>query len=168
MKPLILALILTGGTAMAAEQQGGPVAATLRDPGGRTIARATVGEMHGGLHVRIDASGMAQGDYGAHLHTVGRCDGPAFESAGGHWNPAGRQHGTLNSQGHHAGDLPNLEIGADGRGRIDFHAPNATLRGTNGALDADGTAVVIHAGPDDYRTDPSGNSGARIACGVLR
>ena len=168
MKPLILALIFGGGTAMAAEQQGGPVAATLRDSGGRTIGHATVSEMHGGLHVRIDASGMVQGRYGAHLHAVGRCDGPAFESAGGHWNPARRQHGMLNPQGHHAGDLPNLEIGADGRGRIDLHLPSAALRGISGALDADGTAVVIHAGPDDYRTDPSGNSGARIACGVLR
>lgn len=165
MKVLILALLLASGSATAAERRGGSASASLRDPGGRTVGRVTVSEMHGALHVRIDASGMAPGRYGAHLHMTGRCEGPAFESAGGHWNPAGREHGTLNPRGHHAGDLPNLEIGANRRGRIDFHIPSATLRGV---LDADGAAVVIHAGPDDYRTDPSGNSGARIACGVLR
>ena len=99
---------------------------------------------------------------------VGRCEGPAFASAGPHWNPTGRQHGTLNPAGHHLGDLPNLDVDATGRRPARIHHPRrAPSGGAGGLFDADGAALVIHAAPDDYRTDPSGNSGARIACGVL-
>jgi Cu-Zn family superoxide dismutase len=96
---------------------------------------------------------------------VGRCDAPDFTSAGGHWNPTQKKHGTMNPQGPHQGDLPNLVIGSDGRGTIGAVIPGATLAGL---LDADGAAMVIHAGPDDLMTDPSGNSGGRIACGVFQ
>jgi Cu-Zn family superoxide dismutase len=91
---------------------------------------------------------------------VGQCDGPDFKSAGPHWNPAGRQHGHDNPLGAHLGDLPNLSVGSDGRGTASF-----TVDGD--MADADGTSLVIHADPDDNKTDPSGNSGARIACAVL-
>jgi Cu-Zn family superoxide dismutase len=107
-----------------------------------------------------------------HLHQVGRCDQggtPTFASAGGHYNPAGRQHGTQNPEGPHAGDLPNVTVGADGRLTLPDSGVVAVMNETAraGLLDPDGTALVIHAQADDYRTDPSGNSGARIACGVL-
>lgn len=163
-------LLLVTGWATANGAELRPAAsAELRDPGGRMVARAHVNEMGDGIHVRIDAAGLAPGSYGAHLHITGRCDQPGFVSAGAHWNPTGRRHGARNPRGSHLGDLPNLEISASGTGRIDFHVPRARLRGGGAALlDGDGAAVVIHAGPDDYRTDPSGNSGARIACGVLR
>ena len=105
--------------------------------------------------------GLAPGDHGLHLHAVGRCDGPAFATAGAHWNPASRQHGHLNPDGAHAGDLPNLTVSANGHGAINFLATGGSL------ADGDGTSLVVHAGPDDYRTDPSGNSGDRIACAVL-
>jgi Cu-Zn family superoxide dismutase len=112
---------------------------------------------------------MAAGAYGAHIHTTGRCDGPGFESAGGHWNPTDHQHGKDSPRGMHKGDLPNLLIGADGRGTMEVTIPQASIGGpVNRLLDADGAALVIHASADDYRTDPSGNSGARIACGVFR
>ena len=114
-----------------------------------------------GSYLRIAVQGLPPGEHGLHLHAVGRCDGPAFQSAGGHWNPAGRQHGHLNPQGAHAGDLPNLTVSANGRGALNFLVPGA------GLADADGTALVIHAKPDDYRTDPSGSSGDRIACAVI-
>ncbi len=117
------------------------------------------------MRLRVEASGLAQGVHGIHVHAVGRCDSPDFASAGPHWNPAGRQHGRDNPQGMHQGDLPNLTIGADGRGSIEVAVGGATSMA--GLLDADGAALVIHAAPDDYRTDPSGNSGARIACGVI-
>ena len=97
-----------------------------------------------------------------HIHQVGRCDGPGFESAGPHWNPTGRQHGRLNPAGRHAGDLGNLQVLADGSVSVEVAGPNASV------FDADGAALVIHAQKDDERTDPSGNSGARIACAVLR
>jgi Cu-Zn family superoxide dismutase len=114
----------------------------------------------GGSYLRIAAWGLTPGEHGLHLHAVGRCDGPAFQSAGGHWNPAARQHGHLNPQGAHLGDLPNLTISSNGRGALNFLVAGALS-------DADGTALVIHAKPDDYKTDPSGNSGDRIACAVL-
>jgi Cu-Zn family superoxide dismutase len=121
-----------------------------------------------GIEVRVQAAGLPAGHYGVHLHAVGRCEGPAFTSAGPHWNPTGRQHGSLNPAGHHMGDLPNLDVDAHGAGRLEFAIAGASASGAEGLFDADGTAVVIHADADDYRTDPSGNSGARIACGVLR
>lgn len=119
-----------------------------------------------GLHIAVTATGMSPGPRGFHLHTTGKCEGPGFTSAGGHLNPGNRKHGSLAPGGPHLGDLPNLVIGADGSGRA--HEPIAGGASALGAIfDADGTAVVIHAGPDDYRTDPTGNAGDRIACGVL-
>lgn len=134
---------------------------------GRLAARAMVWPGRLGIEIRVQAAGLEPGHYGVHLHTVGRCEGPGFESAGPHWNPTGRQHGKLNPQGHHLGDLDNLDVDESGAGRLEFRIPGTPIGGVQGLLDADGAAVVIHAGPDDYLTDPSGNSGARIACGVL-
>jgi Cu-Zn family superoxide dismutase len=112
---------------------------------------------------------MAPGVYGVHIHTVGRCDPPDFASAGPHWNPSGQQHGRNNPQGTHLGDLPNMMVGADGRGTLEIKVAGASLAGRGAALlDDDGATIVMHERPDDYRTDPSGNSGARIACGVFR
>jgi Cu-Zn family superoxide dismutase len=165
----LFALLLAGCAGAGNTQAGSSVAAELRTPDGLVVGQARVSEMNGGLHVRIEARALAPGRYGAHLHASGRCDPPGFESAGAHWNPTARQHGTDNPQGHHLGDLPNIERGEEAAGGpIDVHVPGAALRGADGMMDADGAAVVIHAAPDDYRTDPSGNSGARIACGVLR
>ena len=97
------------------------------------------------------------------------CDPPAFESAGGHFNPTERQHGFLNPAGEHAGDMPNITVRSDGTAAADHHATGLTLSGgANALLDGDGSAIVVHAGVDDYRTDPSGNSGPRIACGVVQ
>jgi Cu-Zn family superoxide dismutase len=133
-----------------------------------TMARATVSEIGESIRVRVEAMGMRAGAYGAHVHTTGRCDAPDFASAGPHWNPTGHQHGKNNPRGMHKGDLPNLAVGTDGRGNFEIIIPGASIgAGPNALLDADGAAVVIHAAADDYRTDPSGNSGGRIACGVL-
>ncbi len=110
--------------------------------------------------IKVDAEGLPAGVHGIHLHAVGRCDGPKFESAGPHWNPAGKQHGKDNPQGAHLGDLPNLTAGADGKASASFAIDGDMA-------DADGTALVIHAKADDYKTDPSGSSGDRIACAVL-
>lgn len=117
-----------------------------------------------GILLRIDASGLPPGQHGVHLHATGRCDPPAFTSAGAHWNPTQRQHGHLNPAGWHRGDLGNLGVGADGRLVAGLLVPGASLAELR---DADGTAFVLHARPDDERTDPSGNSGDRIACAVL-
>ena len=119
------------------------------------------------VNISIAVVGLSPGVHGVHLHMTGSCEAPDFASAGGHLNPGGHQHGTSNPAGSHLGDLPNVTVGSNGTGTV-----SATLPGTREAVlaqlfDGDGTAVVVHAGPDDYRTDPSGNSGGRIACGVL-
>jgi Cu-Zn family superoxide dismutase len=178
---LAIAACATDNGAVAADQSDpgppaavstiGParLAADLRDAEGRTRARATVETSGDSLRVRVEAAGMGPGVYGAHLHAIGRCDPPGFESAGPHWNPTGQMHGKDNPKGMHKGDLPNLVVGTDGHGSFEYTIPNAGLSGMlpNRLIDADGAAVVIHAAPDDFRTDPSGKSGARIACGVL-
>jgi Cu-Zn family superoxide dismutase len=136
---------------------------------GDTVGTAILREVGETVRISITVSGLAQGEKGIHLHQVGSCEPPTFESAGGHFTPQGRQHGFDNPAGPHAGDLRNLNVGADGTGQQELTADLVTLGdGPNSIFDADGTALVIHAGPDDYRTDPSGQSGDRIACGVIR
>jgi Cu-Zn family superoxide dismutase len=113
--------------------------------------------------------GLPSGKHGFHLHAVGKCDPPEFTTAGAHFNPGRKRHGLKSAQGPHAGDLPNLEVGADGSGKLEYVTKLVTLgSGPASLFDADGTALVIHANPDDDVTDPTGNSGGRIACGTLR
>jgi Cu-Zn family superoxide dismutase len=142
--------------------------ATLRLANGLPGGTAQLLASGGQVNISIAVAGIAPGVHGVHLHTTGSCEAPEFASAGGHLDPGGgRQHGQDNPSGPHLGDLPNLTAGGGGSG-----SASATLPGSREAVmaqlfDGDGTAVVIHANADDYRTDPSGNSGARIACGVL-
>ncbi|MGN6375595.1 MAG: superoxide dismutase family protein [Sphingomonas sp.] len=138
--------------------------AILHGADGRTVGRAVAQEVEGGLRLSLDAQGLLPGQHGVHVHTVGRCDPPDFTSAGGHWNPLGTHHGANNPAGPHMGDLPNLDINTDGHGSIAVNVPGATMAGL---LDSDGSAIVIHAGPDDLMSDPAGNSGPRVACGVF-
>lgn len=147
----------------------GRAGGSLRNAQGQVVGDAIATRDGAVVKVRVSVRGYAPGTYGIHLHQAGRCDAPDFASAGPHWNPSQRQHGRLNAQGPHLGDLPNLEVRANGTGRIDFDVPvpAGTAAGDNPLLDPDGTSVVIHAAADDERTDPSGNSGARTACGVL-
>lgn len=120
-----------------------------------------------GVSAIVAVTGLAKGQHGFHLHAVGKCEAPDFTSAGPHLNPGGRTHGTMSSGGAHLGDMPNLTVGASGTATATI--PLAGPRDTTLAsiFDSDGTAVVIHADPDDYRTDPAGNAGKRIACGVI-
>lgn len=174
MKPsaLLAGLCLASLTACAADmieaQMAGGAVTTLRDSQGGEVGTASATQTAQGIHVIVTISRASAGVHGVHLHAVGACNPPDFTSAGPHWNPTGRLHGSQNPQGPHAGDMPNITVGSDGRGRIEFTINQARLEdGGNRLLDADGAAVVVHASADDYRTDPSGNSGARIACGVL-
>lgn len=138
--------------------------AVLAGSDGAIRGQATFSENATGVAVRVEAQGLSQGAHGIHVHTVGRCEAPSFESAGPHWNPTARKHGRDNPDGAHHGDLPNIEIGSDGRGTLNFVLPAARFADL---FDADGAALLVHASADDYRTDPSGNSGGRIACGVI-
>jgi superoxide dismutase, Cu-Zn family len=167
---IILPGLLMLGACMTAQETGttqsaARAGATLNDAAGNNRGSVTLSEGAGGMRVSVQAQGLAAGTHGVHFHAVGRCDGPDFQSAGPHWNPAMKQHGRDNPQGAHSGDLPNITIGADGRGTLETTLSDAALAGL---LDADGAALLIHASADDYRTDPSGNSGARIACGVIQ
>jgi superoxide dismutase, Cu-Zn family len=143
--------------------------ATIIDAQGLPVgtARITESKKHG-LRVEISVKGQKPGERGVHLHTIGSCEGPKFTSAGPHWNPTNKMHGRDNPNGTHAGDLPNLLIGKKGRGSLRFDVPEARLDKANGLMDADGASIVVHALSDDHRTDPSGNSGDRVACGILR
>jgi superoxide dismutase, Cu-Zn family len=151
--------------------KGGPPMA-LVNSSGQSIGTVRAWQTAGGVTFRLDATGLSHGIHAVHVHAVGRCDPPDFASAGPHWNPTARKHGMNNPAGPHAGDLPNVEVAANGVVGATLTLPGASLfapPGTPGALlDGDGASLVIHAGPDDYVTDPSGNSGARIACTVLQ
>lgn len=157
----ILVLEAGGGAAVTAASAGGmPVPFAIRGPNGEPRGFATFLSDGKRTSIKVEASGLPPGVHGIHLHSVGKCDGPDFKSAGGHWNPTGKQHGHDNPMGAHRGDLANLTVAADGKGSANFSVEGDME-------DIDGTSLVIHADPDDYRTDPSGNSGARIACAVL-
>jgi Cu-Zn family superoxide dismutase len=163
---LIVACLVAAGCATA-KPAPGTATAELRNAQGQPVGTATLTEAGGGLRVIIEARNLPPGEKGVHIHEVGRCE-PPFTSAGGHFNPGKRQHGLQNPAGPHAGDLPNITIGPDGSGRLETLTDRVSLGGgPNSLFDADGSAIVIHAAPDDHRTDPAGNSGARIACGVI-
>jgi superoxide dismutase, Cu-Zn family len=131
---------------------------------GASIGSVRVFPQTTGVLLRISAHGLPPGLHGVHVHAVGRCDPPRFDSAAAHWNPTGRQHGHQNPAGWHSGDLGNLGVGTDGKLVAGLLVPGASLAALR---DADGSAFVIHSRPDDERTDPGGNSGDRIACAVL-
>lgn len=142
--------------------------ATVSGPDGVAHGTVTVTETTKGLTFVYKAVGLTPGEHGVHIHTTGQCEAPGFTTAGGHWNPTGKMHGSLNPMGPHAGDLPNLKVGKNGKGSVTFTVPGATLTtGEEALLDTDGAAFVVHAGQDDLKTDPAGNSGGRIACGVF-
>jgi Cu-Zn family superoxide dismutase len=142
--------------------------ATLRDAQGKVVGTAILTPGAGGVKVVVSVSGVAPGMHGFHVHAVGKCEGPDFKSAGGHFNPAGKEHGLANPKGWHAGDMPNVWVGPDGSGKGEFLAQGASLDPGPGTLFPDGgTSIVLHAAPDDMKSDPAGNAGARIACGVV-
>jgi len=152
------------------EPQGGAPMA-LVNAQGQSIGSVRAWQTTGGVTFRIDARGLPHGIPGVHVHAVGRCDPPDFASGGAHWNLAGRKHGINNPAGPHAGDLPNITVAANGVLNDTVTLAGASLTGPGSAgtlLDNDGAALVIHATADDNVTDPSGNSGARIACAVIQ
>lgn len=158
---LLVALPLAAAAAPSAR-------AIVQNAEGKEVATATFKPGKGGVKVQIVASGLPPGKHGIHIHAAGKCEAPEFKTAGGHFNPAGKKHGLHSLEGAHAGDLPNLVVSKSGKAKVTFLARGATLGEGQGSLfSPEGTALVIHADPDDGKTDPAGNSGARIACGVI-
>ena len=160
----IVPLALLAGCAYPEPVGGPPIA--LVNSAGQSVGTVSAWQTAGGVGLRIQASGLPHGVHGIHVHAVGRCDGPKFETAGPHWNPAARKHGLRNPAGPHGGDLPNVTVAANGVLSTIVTVPGASLA-AGGLADADGAALVIHAAADDNVTDPSGNSGDRIACAIL-
>lgn len=162
----VLRWILAGALIAAAAQAGADEVAksTFKNSEGKDVGTLTVNHIASATMFLIKLHDMPPGVHGIHLHSNATCTPPTFDSAGPHWNPTSKQHGKDNPQGPHLGDLGNITIPADGKLEQQFTIEGITLRGEGNLLDGDGSSMVIHAGPDDNKTDPSGNSGARIAC----
>jgi len=163
---LVLAMVPGVGLPAAAHAQSGR--AQLKDSQGKIVGSATLSEASDGVRVMVRVNGLKPGEHGFHIHAVGKCEPPDFVSAGAHFNPYEKKHGLDNPSGPHAGDFPNLEVGADGKGSLNRTDMLVTLReGPNSLFRTGGTSLIVHADPDDEKTDPTGNSGARVACGVI-
>jgi superoxide dismutase, Cu-Zn family len=172
---LVLGALLAGPTLAIAQTDeftaGDQSLATANviNPDGETIGTIAFVETPSGLIIQLDIEGLPPGQHAIHVHETGTCEPPDFESAGDHFNPTDANHGFLSEGGPHAGDLPNVYAGPDGRLQGDILSPMLSLTSGDAALFSDdqGRAIVIHGSPDDYETDPSGASGGRIACGVI-
>jgi Cu-Zn family superoxide dismutase len=145
---------------------GTSATATIRDLTGTRVGTVTLTDTYSGVLVAGNVTSLGLGAHGIHIHSIGKCE-PPFTSAGPHFNPLGKQHGFENPHGPHLGDLPNIDTPAAGTLRFEVLVPGVTLKGANALLDKGGASIVVHAARDDYRTDPAGDSGSRIACGVI-
>ncbi|MCY1081296.1 superoxide dismutase family protein [Archangium lansingense] len=148
----------------AAAAAGATAKAELKDQKGQPVGEVTLTETPHGVLIKGTLSNIPEGEHAIHIHEAGKCEAP-FQTAGGHLNPNKKKHGVLAAEGKHEGDLPNLHVGADGKVQFDAFAHDLKLKDVQ---DQDGAAVVVHAGVDDYKSDPAGNAGDRIACGVVQ
>jgi Cu-Zn family superoxide dismutase len=161
-----LAALLMAATTLPAAAQ--TAKAALKTADGKDAGTATLTQTPSGVLIALAVKGLPAGEPAFHVHAVGKCE-PPFTSAGGHFNPAGKKHGMMAADGHHAGDMPNLHIPASGELAVEVQNVAITLEKgkPNSTFGTNGTALVIHAGKDDYKTDPTGDAGGRIACGVI-
>ncbi|QIG54403.1 superoxide dismutase family protein [Altererythrobacter sp. BO-6] len=168
----LITLTLASAISAGCVTTGGPgleevASGALIKSDGATAGTARLVRADNSLSLEIQGQGFEAGERALHLHQTGTCEGPAFTSAGGHLNPFGKTHGHLSPDGKHLGDLPNLQIPSSGQFDVTVQVSEDAAAVLPKIFDTDGTAVMIHAGPDDYRTDPTGAAGARIACAVL-
>lgn len=163
---LLAATFLAAAALPAAAQTA---SAPLKNAEGKEVGSVNLTQTAQGVLLNVSVKGLPPGEHAFHVHAVGKCEAP-FTSAGGHYNPGGKKHGMLSPEGQHAGDMPNLHIPQSGDLTVEVLNVNITLdKGKlNSVFDADGSAVIIHAGSDDYKTDPTGEAGGRIACGVVQ
>jgi Cu-Zn family superoxide dismutase len=162
-----LAAIVLAAASLPSQAQ--TAKAALQSAEGKDAGSVTLTQTPSGVLLSLSVKGLPAGEHAFHVHAVGKCE-PPFTSAGGHFNPGNKKHGMLSPDGAHAGDMPNLHIPAGGELTVEVLNSAVTLEKDkpNSVFDADGSAVVIHAGKDDYKTDPTGDAGGRIACGVVQ
>ena len=168
LRAVCFAVSVAGAMALASPALAVDTAsAVLKDASGKEVGTATLTATPSGAMLDLKLTAVPPGVHALHIHAVGKCEPPKFESAGPHFNPDQTKHGIMNPEGPHAGDLPNIHVPADGKLEVEFLDPVVTISQESALLDADGASIVIHAGIDDYKTDPAGNAGDRIACGVI-
>jgi superoxide dismutase, Cu-Zn family len=159
-------LVLSFSFSTAAQKS--TVKVDLVDGQGKSVGTAELSPAAQGVSIRLNLMNLTPGEHAIHVHTVAKCEGPAFTSAGPHLNPDGKHHGLQNPEGPHAGDMPNFSVSADGTSKVTVGAPGVTTGDDSHSVFTNGgTALVIHAKADDMKSDPAGNSGDRIACGVI-
>ncbi len=166
---LTVALLVMGiSMAFAAAKERQTAKAELKDAQGKAVGTARLTQLKNGVRISLQVTGLPAGTHAFHIHNVGQCEAPDFKSAGPHFNPEGKKHGLKNPEGPHAGDMPNFTVSAKGKGKTSYLDTRVTLgQGANSLFHEGGTALVIHEKADDDMTDPAGNAGNRIACGVI-
>ena len=167
-KAIWLAAALAGAALLSSPALAADKAsAVLKDAQGNQVGQATLVATPSGTLLTLELTAAPPGAHGFHIHTVGKCEPPAFESAGGHFNPDQTKHGLMNAEGPHAGDMLNIHVPESSKLTVEVLNPLVTLSKESALLDKDGSALVLHGDPDDYLSDPAGHAGGRIACGVI-
>jgi Cu-Zn family superoxide dismutase len=161
-----LALGLAGAAFLCAAATS--VTVEMKDGKGQSVGTAVLTEKGAGVQIKLNVKGLPPGEHAVHIHGVAKCEGPAFTTAGGHFNPDMKKHGLQSPDGHHAGDMPNFTVTAKGTSKAVVVDPDVNLGSDmHSVFSNGGTALMIHAKADDLKTDPTGNAGDRIACGII-